>query len=173
MILADWPRTRLPLPSARFAAGFCAGAVAMAAVAGTGRTAALRMAEPAAAVPAAPAAAGVRASALSVIDGDTFEARVTLFPGQEIVTRIRLAGVDAPELRGRCPGETAAAGEARQALADLVERRPLQLSELRGDKYFGRVVARVDAPDVGDVGQALVAAGHARPYGGGKRRGWC
>ncbi len=44
--------------------------------------------------------AGARQSAqvLHVIDGDTFEARVHLWQGLDITTRIRLRGVDAPEL---------------------------------------------------------------------------
>jgi micrococcal nuclease len=121
---------------------------------------------------AAPAA-GLRAAALSVIDGDTFEARVQAFPGQEIVTRIRLAGLDAPELRGHCVSETAAAKDAARALAELVINQPLMLSDVRGDKYFGRVLARVSSPSVADVSEALVAAGHGRRYAGGRRASWC
>ncbi len=115
---------------------------------------------------------GFRATALSVLDGDTFEARVTVFPGQEIVTRVRLAGIDAPERRGRCAGEKAAAEAATRALRKLVDGRPLTLTDVEADKYFGRVVARV-ASGAGDVAEALMADGHARPYEGGRRAGWC
>lgn len=113
------------------------------------------------------------ATALSVIDGDTFEARVSAFPGQEIVARVRLDGVDAPERRGRCAAETRAAEEATRALRSLVEGRRLTLTAVRGDKYFGRVVARVSGAGVGDLAQALVAGGHGRAYAGGRRDGWC
>jgi endonuclease YncB( thermonuclease family) len=116
--------------------------------------------------------AALPASALSVIDGDTLEARITVFPGQEIVTRIRLAGVDAPERRGRCASERDAAEKATRALSAMVEGRRLTLTEIRGDKYFGRVVARV-ATERGDLAEALVAGGYGRPYGGGRRDGWC
>ncbi|MET0312787.1 MAG: thermonuclease family protein, partial [Hansschlegelia sp.] len=112
------------------------------------------------------------ASALSVIDGDTLEARVAVFPGQEIVTRIRLAGVDAPERRGRCASERDAAEKATRALGAMVEGRRLTLTKIRGDKYFGRVVARVSTQQ-GDLAEALVAGGYGRPYGGGRRDGWC
>jgi endonuclease YncB( thermonuclease family) len=121
--------------------------------------------------PAGPSA--YRATALSVIDGDTFEARIAAFPGQEIVTRVRIAEVDAPERRARCPAEQAAAEAATRALQRLIENRPLTLTDLRGDKYFGRVLARVKSPGVGDVAEALIAAGHGRSYSGGKREGWC
>ena len=34
------------------------------------------------------------------IDGDTFEARVLLWPGLEMTTHVRLRGIDAPERKG-------------------------------------------------------------------------
>jgi len=116
---------------------------------------------------------GLRATALDVVDGDTFEARVHAFPGQEIVARVRIEGVDTPEQRGRCAVEIASAKAARAALANLLRNRPLTLTGVRGDKYFGRVVARVTASGVGDVAEALIRAGHGRPYAGGRRAGWC
>src|ERR1700750_1770804 len=44
------------------------------------------------------------ADVLRVIDGDTFEARVHLWPGLYVTTRVRLRGIDAPELKARCGG---------------------------------------------------------------------
>ncbi|RXF73402.1 hypothetical protein EK403_11115, partial [Hansschlegelia zhihuaiae] len=107
-----------------------------------------------------------------MLDGDTFEARVAAFPGHEVVTRVRIAGLDAPERRGRCDGETQAASAATEALRRLIDGRRLTLAEVRGDKYFGRVVARVSTSDAGDVAAALVAQGHGRAYAGGRRAGW-
>src|SRR5688500_17296733 len=37
------------------------------------------------------------AEVLRVLDGDTFEARVQLWPGLAITTRVRLRGIDTPE----------------------------------------------------------------------------
>ncbi|GLK76801.1 hypothetical protein GCM10008171_20550 [Methylopila jiangsuensis] len=118
-------------------------------------------------------APGVSARALGVIDGDTFEARIAAFPGQEIVARVRVDGVDAPERRGRCVSETRAAEAATDALERLLRDRRLTLTGLRGDKYFGRVIARVSADGIGDVGARLIADGHGRAYDGGRRQGWC
>src|SRR5512134_399705 len=39
------------------------------------------------------------------IDGDTFEARVHLSPDLNLTTRIRLRGIDAPELQASCAQE--------------------------------------------------------------------
>lgn len=166
-----WPSARRALD---IGTGACVGAgLVVFAAAAAGAPA--PVAEPPAPLIAPPADASgrLRATALTVIDGDTFEARVAVFPGQEIVTRVRLAGVDAPERRGRCPAERDAAEAATRALEDLVTRRSLILAHVRGDKYFGRVVAEVSTAEDGDVAEALVAAGHGRPYHGGRRAGWC
>lgn len=113
------------------------------------------------------------ARGLDVVDGDTFEARVAAFPGQEIVARVRVDGVDAPERNGRCRAEREAAEAATAALAGLIGGRRLTLTAVRGDKYFGRVVARVSSEGRGDVAGALITDGHGRRYAGGKRAGWC
>ena len=57
------------------------------------------------------------AEVVRVIDGDTFEARVHLWPGLDITTRVRLRGIDAPEFKARCNEERLRAEAARDALA--------------------------------------------------------
>ncbi|MFT4103751.1 MAG: thermonuclease family protein [Burkholderiaceae bacterium] len=84
-----------------------------------------------------------------VQDGDSF--RLRLPTGQAV--RVRIAGIDAPEL-----GQPHA-DEARDALAALLDRGPLRLDAYKTDP-FGRYVANVLTPD-GDVGLAMVRAGHA------------
>ena len=61
------------------------------------------------------------ATVTRVIDGDTFEARIHIWLGQESLTLVRLRGIDAPELRGKCPNESEAAKAARDHLAVLLE----------------------------------------------------
>src|SRR5437764_11327368 len=39
---------------------------------------------------------------IRTIDGDTFLARVHLSPGLDLTTRVRLRGIDAPELKAFC-----------------------------------------------------------------------
>src|SRR5262245_48629002 len=60
------------------------------------------------------------ADLLRVLDGDTFEARVHVWPGLAVTTRVRLRGIDAPELHARCPQERSKAEAARTALAALL-----------------------------------------------------
>src|SRR2546423_372402 len=83
------------------------------------QTSARAASDPTVAVPAERAPAmqtGYPAQVLRVLDGDTFEARVSVWPGLDITTKVRLRGIDAPELRARCADELAQAQAARDAL---------------------------------------------------------
>lgn len=113
------------------------------------------------------------AEALRVLDGDTFEARVHLWPGLDITTRVRLRGIDAPELRARCPEERSKAEAARDALQVLLDQGEVGISRVTLDKYGGRVVADASTSATPDVSAALLTAGLVRPYDGGRRRSWC
>ncbi len=115
----------------------------------------------------------VNAAVVAVIDGDTVEVRALVWIQQEVVTRVRLRGIDAPELAGRCPAETRRGTEARDALAGLVTGTMVRLTEIEPDKYGGRVVARVILADGREAGEALVALSLARPYAGKRRQSWC
>ena len=108
-----------------------------------------------------------------MIDGDTFEARVHLWPGLDVTTRVRLRGIDAPELKAHCAVERELAEIARDALADMIASGRVAVFSVGPDKYNGRVVADVATREVPSVSSALLAAGHVRAYGGGHRGGWC
>ena len=115
----------------------------------------------------------VPAEVVEVIDGDTLKVRAHIWLGQAVETSVRLAGINAPELAGKCDEERLLAARARDYLARLLADRAVSLREVAYDKYGGRVVARVDDRTGRDLGAALVAAGLARPYDGGKRGKWC
>jgi len=110
---------------------------------------------------------------IRTIDGDTFEARVHLWPGQDMTTRVRLRGIDAPELKASCPQELQMAMAATDALRGLLGEGQVTIYNIGPDKYQGRVVADVATVRTGNVSAALLAAGHARSYSGGHRSGWC
>jgi endonuclease YncB( thermonuclease family) len=107
------------------------------------------------------------------IDGDTFEARVHLEPGLDLNTRVRLRGIDAPELKASCAQELRMAEAATGALRALLGEGDVMVFNIGPDKYAGRVVAEVATRRTGNVSTAMLAAGHARSYGGGHRNGWC
>jgi len=160
--------------SRRFPAALVAGVVlAAGAVIVMARVPALPLTPP---IPSGPSTIesvpSYRADVLRVIDGDTFEARVAVWPGSSIVTRVRLAGMDAPELHARCGAERRRAEAARAALAELLQGGVAVLSDVRPDKYFGRVVAQAHVPGGPDVSAAMLQMTHGRPYAGGRRQGW-
>ncbi|MGQ0674538.1 MAG: thermonuclease family protein [Rhodospirillales bacterium] len=115
----------------------------------------------------------VRARVLQVIDGDTLAVQARIWLGQDVDILVRLVGIDAPELKGKCAAEREAALAARETLAALAALGEVTLSEIRYDKYGGRVLARVAARDGTDLAGALLARRLARPYDGKARMGWC
>lgn len=122
---------------------------------------------------AAPAVTSFPAEVLRVIDGDTFEARVHVWPGLDITTKVRLRGIDAPELRARCPAERTKAEAARDALVAVLAEGAVGVSGVSLDKYGGRVVADARTRSVANVSAELLEHGYARAYRGGHRDGWC
>jgi endonuclease YncB( thermonuclease family) len=110
---------------------------------------------------------------IRTIDGDTFEARVHVSPGLDLTTRVRLRGIDAPELKASCPQELQMAEAASDALRGLLGEGDVTIFNIGPDKYQGRVVADVATKRTENVSTALLAAGHARSYSGGRRSGWC
>jgi len=72
------------------------------------------------------------------------------------------------------------AGFARQmaeaatgALRTLLGEGDVRIFNIGPDKYSGRVVADAATRRTANVSTAMLAAGHARSYGGGHRNGWC
>ena len=115
----------------------------------------------------------VLATVLRIVDGDTITVSARIWLGQRIETQVRLAGVDAPELRGRCARERDLAVRARDFAEARLNGRTVLLRDIRFGNYAGRVVARVELAAGDDFAGDLIAAGLARSYGGGARNSWC
>ena len=92
-----------------------------------------------------------------IVDGDTLEVA-----GE----RVRLHGIDAPELSQRCEraggGRWACGRWARDELAALVAGQALRCDPVERDRY-GRVVAKCFAGGI-DIGEEMVARGAAHAY---------
>jgi micrococcal nuclease len=113
------------------------------------------------------------AEVTSIYDADTFRVNVAHWPdvvGRRLPVRIR--GVDAAELRGRCPEEKAAARAAKQfTVQALRSAKVIELRNIERGKYF-RLIADVYV-DGFSLGDQLIQQGHARRYDGGTRNTWC
>lgn len=117
--------------------------------------------------------AQVPATVTRAIDGDSIEVRATIWPDLTASTQIRVAGVDAPELRRpQCDAERALAERARDRTAALTDNGVV-LVDPRLGKFAGRVVAQVILPDGRNLADVLIAEGLGRAYDGGRRKGWC
>ena len=115
----------------------------------------------------------VAANVIKVRDGDTVEVEAYVWPMQSVHVAVRLRGIDAPEKRGKCDGEIAAAARATARLQELVGTKDVYLTEISGDKYFARVLAKLSVKGNADLGKTLLKEGLVAPYQGGKRRDWC
>jgi micrococcal nuclease len=109
---------------------------------------------------------------ISIVDGDSFRARIALWPGQEVTTLVRVRGIDTPEKKARCRKEREFAEDAQTLLAELASEG-FAITDLKPDKYGGRVLATVLLPDGTSVADHMLATGSAREYRGKKRMSWC
>jgi endonuclease YncB( thermonuclease family) len=116
----------------------------------------------------------VIAEVLRVIDGDTILVAAKPWPQQTMEVYVRLRGVDAPELKSVCAATREAGQQARAALASLTsDQDEIQLTQISGDKYFGRVVADISFSDGRNPAQEMLSAGYVSPYGGGHKSKSC
>lgn len=129
----------------------------------------------------------VVADVLEVVDGDTLRVRAHIWLAQTIETRVRIAGIDAPELSSPCAraqGEAARSflsariSAAAKPSPGLSSGKPKEgrvfLHRIRPGKYGGRVVAQVRDAQGDDLAAVLLRAGLVRDYDGrGPRPEWC
>lgn len=124
---------------------------------------------------AAPVNYGVAkvAKVISIYDADTFRVNIEGWPsivGENI--SIRVSGIDAPEIRGKCPEEKQAAQRAKQKTVDLITAASnIELKNMVRGKYF-RIVADVYVDGI-NLSNRLVELGHAVAYDGGTKISWC
>ena len=110
-------------------------------------------------------ATSAAAETCRVVDGDTLRC------GADFKERVRISGIDAPELFSpKCREERRLAERARDRLAELTDGRELTIRREGNDRYR-RTLATVYAGGK-DVGAALVYEGLAR-WWEGRRRPWC
>ncbi len=117
---------------------------------------------------------GYDAEIIRIIDGDTFVARITIFPHLEATHSVRILLIQAPELSGNCPQEKQLAKQAKMRLQELL---PIGSNvQIRiNDRFdsFGRVLAHVHHATYGDIAKRLITENHAVASAKGKKHEWC
>lgn len=110
-----------------------------------------------------------RATVLRWVDGDTVDLLVDLGFTVQVRQRFRLLGIDTPEVNRKASREAGNAATAYAAGLAPVGCDVVVQSHKTGK--FGRWLAVVlpvdgDGEPLQSVNDALLEAGHARPYGG-------
>ena len=109
----------------------------------------------------------------SAHDGDTLRITMPGLPPELSAMLARVAGVDAPEIKGKCEAEVTAAIQARDfVIRSLAEARSVSFCNPAWGKYAGRVLADVMV-DGKSLAATLIERGLGRPYGGERRKVWC
>ena len=100
-----------------------------------------------------------------VIDGDTLIVKAKIWLDQELTVRVRLSGIDAPELKSHNPHHRRLAIQATNILKKITSGRQITLRNIRRGKYAGRVIADVYLNNGIQLSKYLLEHGLAVPYG--------
>ncbi len=111
-----------------------------------------------------------KAEILSVYDGDTVTATIDMgFCAFLYKVKLRLHGIDTPEMRAKDPDEKARAVLARDFVRKRILGRTILMKSLGKGKY-GRYLSIIweldDAgePEAESLNDQLIRLGHAEPY---------
>jgi len=110
---------------------------------------------------------------IKVIDGDTFRVDINELPdiiGKNI--RIRILGINAPEINGKCAFEKELAIKARDFVQILLNNADLVVLKNLNRGNFFRLLAEVIV-DGKNLGELLVVNDLAVRYQGQKKSSWC
>ena len=118
---------------------------------------------------------GYNAKVLYIYDGDTFTAQIFSWPQHSIEARVRLRGIDTPEIRGKCASEKTKAQQAKETLAQIIpEGSMVMLYHVELGTYAGRIIADVITENGDDVSEIMLEQTYARPYTTREgRKSWC
>jgi len=111
----------------------------------------------------------------SVIDGDTIELDVSneSLIIQKLGLKVRILGIDSPEKNGKCKKEKDLSLKSKKLTENLIGKNEIILSNIKWDKYGGRLDAKVLVNNV-DIAQEQLKKGLAVAYfGDRKNNNWC
>jgi len=111
-----------------------------------------------------------KAKVIDIYDADTMTVEIDLGFYINYTQKIRLLGIDTPELRTKNVKEKHLAYEARDYIRDLLLDKYVTITTEKQGKY-GRYLANVFYDDI-NINNELICKGYAKPYYGGKRETW-
>ena len=113
------------------------------------------------------------AKVIDVYDGDTITVAATLGNCPNAIVykwKIRLMGIDSPEVRTKNLMEKEAGYESRNYLKYKIDQKMVQV-DIKGYDKYGRILADI-LQDGENMNEDMVKKGHARAYDGGKKQAW-
>jgi len=107
-----------------------------------------------------------------IVDGDTIDVILDLGFDLKMESRIRFAGINAPESRTKDPVEKEQGLAAKRYVEDWIsalEGRIIIQTSLDDRGKYGRILGRILSDDGDCLNDEMVSLGHATPYHGSKR----
>lgn len=108
---------------------------------------------------------------VDVYDGDTCTVLVC-HEGKLLKTKIRIAGVDTPEIRSKSELESKAATFVRDRVREKIQDRILKIKLQKFDKYGGRIVGCLYLSEEETLADALISQGFGKSYNGRAKETW-
>lgn len=108
-----------------------------------------------------------------IVDGDTVDIAVEIWPRLAQAARIRIDGIDTPELKSRSQCERVLAKQAKYFVEGFLEGgKTYELYTVGKLDAFGRAMGDI-AVDGEWLSMALEKAGHTRPWVPNNKAPWC
>lgn len=107
-----------------------------------------------------------------VVDGDTIDLKVSVWPDMHYKQRVRVYGIDTPEVRTSRKCEKFDGLRASALIKDLLPVGSLVQLEVLGVGKFGRPLGNVKTMSGVDIGTLLIESDLAYPYFGEKKKVW-
>jgi micrococcal nuclease len=111
-----------------------------------------------------------KATILNVVDGDTIDVFIDLGFNHFFKDRVRLMGINTPEINSKIAEERLKAASAKKFLQDnfVLNSKIYKIKTYKDDKY-GRLLAEVFMDDGQTINNKLLSQGLAVPYTGGAK----
>jgi len=103
-----------------------------------------------------------KAKVLDIYDGDTMTVEIDLGFTIKFTAKLRLLGIDTPEIRSKDQTEKALAYEARDYLRNLLLNKEVTINTTKKGKY-GRYLATIFYNNI-NINDELLRLGYAKKY---------
>jgi micrococcal nuclease len=108
-----------------------------------------------------------KAKVIDIYDGDT--CTIAMWIGfQRYSFKLRLYGIDTPELRTKNAVEKEAGYKAKDYLCSLILNKKVKIVFADKEEKFGRLLGTIFLGDK-NINQMMISSGHAKEYLGGKK----